>query len=84
MILYLRLDDQNRVRLKRLDNERNGYINASLVALPFAHTDYILTQGPLLNTVDDFWQMIFEQNSHIIVMLNKVNENGQNKSVSSK
>ena len=33
---------------------------------------YIATQGPTEETENDFWRMVFEQQSHIIVMLTKV------------
>lgn len=34
-------------------------------------------QGPLPHTVEHFWQMIWEQNSAAVVMLNKVVEKNQ-------
>lgn len=57
--------DQHLVRLK----SENYYINASLLNIPLTGQSYIFTQGPLENTTDDFWQMVWEQNSQIIVML---------------
>ena len=32
---------------------------------------YIISQGPMTNTVADFWQMVWEQGSVVIVMLSK-------------
>ncbi|GFS16115.1 tyrosine-protein phosphatase non-receptor type [Elysia marginata] len=54
----------------------NDYINASLIDVPEAERKYILTQGPLDQTMCDFWQMAWEQGSRAIVMLNRVIEKG--------
>ena len=35
---------------------------------------YIATQDPLPDTVDDFWRMLMEQNSNIVVMLTQLEE----------
>lgn len=37
---------------------------------------YIACQAPLPNTVVDFWRMVWEQNSRVIVMLTEYMENG--------
>lgn len=41
-------------------------------AQPFRR--YISTQGPLPATFNDFWQVVWEQNSRVLVMLTKEEE----------
>ncbi|XP_020390814.1 tyrosine-protein phosphatase non-receptor type 1 [Rhincodon typus] len=41
-----------------------------------AQRSYILTQGPLPNTCGHFWEMVWEQKSRGVVMLNRVIEKG--------
>ncbi|KAF4521350.1 hypothetical protein B566_EDAN006939 [Ephemera danica] len=73
--------DHSRVVLRRgasdQDKQRSDYINASLVRMPSAHRQYILAQGPLPNTTDHFWLMIWEQNCKAVIMLNRVIEKNQ-------
>lgn len=54
--------------------EKNNYINASHLYLPFSRRHYILAQGPLSGTSADFWQMIMENRSRVIVCLTKTVE----------
>jgi len=83
------LDDDTRVHLQRGPND---YINANFVEVPLANRNYILTQvnlliyfffnnfflikGPLQTTSGHFWQMVWEQNSRVIIMLTHLMEKG--------
>ncbi|XP_011315054.1 tyrosine-protein phosphatase Lar isoform X2 [Fopius arisanus] len=59
--------------------EGSDYINASLIDGYRYRGAYIATQGPLSDTTDDFWRMLWEHNSTIVVMLTKLKEMGREK-----
>ncbi|XP_062509110.1 receptor-type tyrosine-protein phosphatase S-like [Corticium candelabrum] len=54
----------------------SDYINASFVDSYLKRDAFIVTQGPLVSTVADFWQMIWQQDCQTIVMLTKLEEGG--------
>lgn len=44
---------------------------------PKMKKSYIATQGCLQNTISDFWRMVFQENSRVIVMTTKEVERGK-------
>lgn len=73
--------DSNRITLtdERLGS-KNKYINASRIVAPYGIPNiYIATQGPLEDTVMDFWRMVVEAETQIIICLTPQSENGREK-----
>lgn len=67
--------DFSRVKLISMHNdEGSDYINANYIPGYKHGKEYIATQGPLPETRNDFWKMVMQQKSPIIVMLTQCNE----------
>jgi len=70
--------DHSRVVLDIIDNDNNtDYINANYVDGYKYGNRYIATQGPLPDTINDMWRMIWQLNCHQIVMLTSLDEGGK-------
>uniref|UniRef100_A0A3Q3WUN2 Tyrosine-protein phosphatase non-receptor type n=1 Tax=Mola mola TaxID=94237 RepID=A0A3Q3WUN2_MOLML len=72
--------DSTRVELVPTKENNTGYINASHVKVSSGEWIYIASQGPLSNTCQDFWQMVWEQGVSIIAMVTAEEERGREKS----
>ena len=71
--------DKSRVALKEKgEDEQSDYINTSHIPGLYVPQCFIASQGPKENTLEDFWQMIFEQNILNIVMVTNLTE-GENR-----
>ncbi|XP_071530896.1 tyrosine-protein phosphatase 10D-like isoform X2 [Panulirus ornatus] len=72
--------DHSRVKLQPTDDEEGtDYINANYVPGYNSPREFVVTQGPLPSTRDDFWRMCWESNSRAIVMLTRCIEKGREK-----
>ncbi|XP_010125304.1 PREDICTED: receptor-type tyrosine-protein phosphatase C [Chlamydotis macqueenii] len=57
--------------------ESSKYINASFITGYWGPKAMIATQGPLQETISDFWQMIVQRKVKVIVMLTELKEGDQ-------
>ncbi|XP_032547130.1 receptor-type tyrosine-protein phosphatase eta isoform X3 [Chiroxiphia lanceolata] len=71
--------DISRVKLSNESSGTGDYINANYIPGYSSKKAFIAAQGPLPNTIDDFWQMIWEKNIYSIVMLTKCMEQARTK-----
>uniref|UniRef100_A0A8C5LDT8 Tyrosine-protein phosphatase non-receptor type 12 n=1 Tax=Jaculus jaculus TaxID=51337 RepID=A0A8C5LDT8_JACJA len=72
--------DHSRVTLTlKTPSQDSDYINANFIKGVYGPKAYVATQGPLANTVIDFWRMIWEYNVVIIVMACREFEMGRKK-----
>ncbi|XP_039392893.1 receptor-type tyrosine-protein phosphatase eta isoform X2 [Mauremys reevesii] len=71
--------DISRVKLSIQNHPTDDYINANYMPGYNSKKEFIAAQGPLPNTVQDFWRMIWEKNIYAIVMLTKCVEQGRTK-----
>lgn len=67
--------DHSRVRLSLLDEDpTDDYLNANFVDGYMQKNAFISTQGPLPKTSGDFWRMVWEQETVVIVMTTRTVE----------
>ncbi|XP_066855036.1 tyrosine-protein phosphatase non-receptor type 5 isoform X3 [Anser cygnoides] len=70
-------DPHSRVCLTSADQDDplSSYINANYIrGYGGEEKVYIATQGPIVNTVSDFWRMVWQERSPIIVMITNIEE----------
>ncbi|CAB3405494.1 unnamed protein product [Caenorhabditis bovis] len=67
----IRCLDKSRVKLTFLAKNEPGsdYIHANYVGSRYLKHRYILTQGPKKSTIIDFWRMVWQEKTTVIIML---------------
>lgn len=80
---YRDISPYDSTRVVLISSSSGDYINASHVNMEIPTSGvvnrYIASQGPLPNTTSDFWLMIWEQQSTLLVMVTTLMERGRSK-----
>lgn len=69
--------EHTRVKLEGCEDGSCDYINANHVQAAYSNKRYIATQGPIPATFKDFWNVVWQQDVRVIVMLTAEQEGGQ-------
>ncbi|XP_030851758.1 receptor-type tyrosine-protein phosphatase epsilon [Strongylocentrotus purpuratus] len=74
--------DEHRVKLNKLPTEPGAdYINATFIDGYKKENAFIASQGPNAASLNDFWQMVYEQRTSTIVMLTNLLEKDKKKCI---
>ncbi|TWW64412.1 Receptor-type tyrosine-protein phosphatase R [Takifugu flavidus] len=66
------------LKSKSLNDPLSSYINANYIrGYRGDERAFIATQGPMVNTVNDFWQMAWQEEAPAIVMITKLKEKNE-------
>ncbi|KAL8994164.1 MAG: hypothetical protein Q9169_005795 [Polycauliona sp. 2 TL-2023] len=71
--------DHSRVRLQDIPAGDCDYVNASHLKAAWSNRHYIASQAPVPATFQDFWNVTWQQDARVIVMLTAESEGGQTK-----
>uniref|UniRef100_A0A667XZK7 protein-tyrosine-phosphatase n=1 Tax=Myripristis murdjan TaxID=586833 RepID=A0A667XZK7_9TELE len=71
------------LRSKSSNDPLSSYINANYIRGYLGdERAFIATQGPMVNTVNDFWLMAWQEAAPVIVMITKLKEKNERRCVS--
>ncbi|KAH3679270.1 hypothetical protein WICPIJ_008642, partial [Wickerhamomyces pijperi] len=56
-------------------DQNSNYINASYLRYPGSQLNYIASQGPLEETIGDFWKVVYDHKVPMILSLTAQKEN---------
>ncbi|KAM9705760.1 receptor-type tyrosine-protein phosphatase R isoform 1-T3 [Menidia menidia] len=66
------------LKSKSSNDPLSSYINANYIRGYLGDSKaFIATQGPMVNTVNDFWQMAWQEEAPVIVMITKLKEKNE-------
>ncbi|QDS75470.1 hypothetical protein FKW77_004334 [Venturia effusa] len=69
--------EHSRVKLQDVPSSGCDYFNANHIKADWSNKRYIATQGPIPATFNDFWNVVWQQDARVIVMLTAESEGGQ-------
>ena len=69
--------EHSRVKLEGVAEGGCDYVNANFIGTKHSRKKYIATQCPLPTTFNDFWNMVWQRDFRVIVMLTAESEGGQ-------
>lgn len=69
--------EHSRVRLQGIPNHGCDYFNANHIKASWSNKRYISTQAPIPATFNDFWNVVWQQDVRVVVMLTAEKEGAQ-------